>query len=149
MATRTPATAKALKLASELAPAPREIEIISAKNQVFVLILNDDATLENHDILGKGIVDLGNASIQDLGDEKIQLLVKNNPQRYTWETKDTMLYVYENLSVRARAQPDAQPIDIPFSADVTRIRFVEVYPTTEYQTYTQTFNAPPTRPTYG
>jgi hypothetical protein len=133
----TPASTAALPLASDLAPAAREIEVISSKNQLFVLILNDDAAVQNHDLLTLGSVDLGSVTLRDAGKEKVEMLVKNNPQRYTWEVKDTTLYVYENLSVRARAQLDATPLELPFTPDITRVRFIEMYPTMEYQNVMQ------------
>ncbi len=133
----TPASTAALPLASDLAPAPREIEVISAKNQLFVLILNDDVYVQNHDLLTVGSVDLGTVVLRDAGKEKVEMLVKNNPQRYRWEVKENTLFVYENLSVRARAQPEATPIELPFTQDITRVRFIEIYPTMEYQNVMQ------------
>lgn len=127
-----------LQLASDLAAAPREIEVITSKNVVQVLILNDDVALENHDILNVGSCDVGNAILKDAGNESVELWVKNNTQRYTWEIKETTLVIYENYSIRARTQTEPTPVKLPFTPDVTRIRFVDVYPTADYQNISQT-----------
>lgn len=127
----------ALQLASELAAPPREIEVISPKNVVQVLILNDDIIIENHNVLVKGSVDVGTAILKDGGKESVELLVKNNPQRYTWEIKDTTLFVYENYSIRTRTQVEPTPVKLPFNSDITRIRFVDIYPAADYITNIQ------------
>lgn len=140
-ATTTPSTQlqkSAQQQSTPTQPEPHEVEVVNAKNQVFALILNDDAQQANYETLNAGTVDLGNLILRDTKKNSVVALVKNNPQRYTFETRNTTLYIYENTSIKSKLQGEPTPLSIPFTPDITRIRIVEIYPTLEYQNVQQT-----------
>lgn len=105
---------------------PTTYQVISNKHRVHYLYLNDTAALEGYELMNR---DITFDSLKfEAKNGKIRISVNNNPDRYSFELKEDTLFIYHNLSLPNRSQPQFTELLFPFSEEVSIIRLVEVYP---------------------
>lgn len=107
------------------------IHIVSNKHQVFRLMLNDAADYKGYEVMNREILIDSLKFEPTKNTSAFKISASNNPERYTFELKGDTLYLFQDLSLPNRQQPQHQDLPFPFAEDVTTIRVIDVYPRLE------------------